>query len=82
MTKYWRDQYPDLVSFLKGEVRSAVDLTGDVYYNALDRSFDEYGYEGLSMQLLYVSNNLKPGHRLVSKQLVKWSKRIDKEQGV
>ena len=76
----WRTEYPELVTFLKEEVLPVVDAYGRSYYEAVDRSYDDYGYGGLSMQLLYVSDNLKKGNVPISRQLNLWSKRIDKEQ--
>ena len=76
---HWTSKFPKLVEFLATDVKSALDPYGMSYFRDLDRSFDEYGYAGLSMQLLYVSNNLQKGNKKVEKELERWSKVIDME---
>ena len=76
---HWTDKFPELVTFLAEEVKSKLDPYGMTYYSNIDRSFDLYGYVGLSMQLLYVSSNLQKGNKKVEKELERWSKVIDEE---
>jgi len=77
--KNWQAEFPNpaLPTFLEKEVRPVVDTYGEVYLNAMERSFAEYGLEGLSMQLLYLAGNLKSGNRQIEKKLERWSKAID-----
>lgn len=80
--KTWQERWPDLRVFLEDTVLYACDHVGAVYYHAIQRSWDEYGIEGLSMQLLYISNNLRGranNKRTVEKDLIKWSKQLDRE---
>ena len=79
----WRQRWPDLLVFLEDKVFYTVNSIGATYYQAIDKAWDGHYIEGLSMQLLYISNNLRPKgpHRAkdVEKELVRWSKQLDKE---
>lgn len=73
----WKEKFPELASFLQEKVAPAVDPYGMSYLNAVDASFENYAYEGLATQLLYISENLKPGNRSIGQQLNSWSVRVE-----
>lgn len=76
----WQTQYPELATLLGSEkAYAAVNSYGMTYLRAVQLSFDEYGYAGLSMQLLYISNNLAKGNKDFEQLLIMWSRRIDKD---
>lgn len=72
----WRVLWPELSDFLDNTVYYQVDGYGMTYLNAMDQSWEEYGVEGISMQLLYIANNIKAGNKTIEKSLIAWSKKV------